>query len=452
MGGEASWGDYDNDGDLDILMAGIYEGLQFHSLILENDGNNQFTDLGVNLPGVQSASVAWVDYNNDGKPDVMINGDSGGGMITRLYKQENGTFTEVNTDGFIGLCNGDIQWGDLDNDGDMDLIVTGADIYLDGKIVLYKNNGNDEFIEYLTLNNPITASTLDIGDYNNDGWLDIILAGRIVGCGGLATTMLFRNETFFNFFIESSLIPGYNQGDVNWGDFNNDGYTDLVFTGLDGFGVPTTHIYSNNLGTGVFSSNTSPEMPEGLSASTSGNSVTLNWNRAIDAQTQSKGLSYNLYIGTSTTFHDVVSPNSNPVSGIRHLASLGNTCQDTNWTISDLEDGDYFWSVQAIDNGFMGSVFSPEQTFTINAVGIRDPEVTNSFSIYPNPVKDQLFISSSQTGKFDIRVYSSAGRLVVSTELKGNQSVIDVSDLSGGVYIVSFIIPDQTQVIRFMKK
>ena len=452
MGGEASWGDYDNDGDLDILMAGAHEGLQFLALILKNEGNNQFTDLEANLPGVQSASIAWVDYNNDGQPDVMVNGDSGGGMITRLFKQENGTFTEVNIDGFTGLSYGDFQWGDLDNDGDMDLVAGGSDIYLDGRILLYENEGNDQFTEHLTLNNNITSTSLDLGDFNNDGWLDIILSGKIVGCGGEATTMLFRNESFFNFFIESALIPGYRQGDVSWGDFDNNGYTDLVFTGMDGFGVPKTHIYSNDFGLGVFNTNTPPEMPEGLTASTSGNSVILSWEKAIDSKTPSKGLSYNLYVGTATAFTDVVSPNSNQASGIRNLASLGNTSQDTSWTITNLDDGDYYWSVQAIDNGFMGSSFSPEQSFTINAVGIHDINNTAEFSIFPNPVENQLTIKSNQSERFNIRIYSSAGKLILSTELQGPISSIDVTSLPLGIYLVNVLTKDHTWSSKFIKK
>ncbi|NQV01732.1 MAG: T9SS type A sorting domain-containing protein [Bacteroidia bacterium] len=458
MNGEACWGDFDNDGDLDILMAGVHEGLTFYTLIMRNDGNNQFTDLGEHFPGVQSASVAWVDYNNDGKLDVMVGGDSGGGMISRLYRQENGTFTEVNVDGFMGLSSGDLKWGDLDNDGDMDLLLAGVDLYLDGYIMLYRNDGNDQFTALYTLNNSIAYTAVDLADFNNDGWLDIILTGKIIGCGTTAATMLFRNETFLNFYEESTLIPGFKQGDVKWGDFNNDGSTDLLITGLDGFDIPKTQIYKNNIGSGIFSPNTPPEMPQGLTASTSGNSVTTNWERATDAQTPSNGLSYNLYIGTTSASPDVVSPNSNQTSGIRHLASIGNANQDTNWTITNLEDGVYYWSVQAIDNGFMGSVFSPEESFTINAVAIGDPDAGKMISLSPNPAHDYLDIRMPDAGSWisdarcRIDILDAMGKTVKSVPVTGPYSKVDVSGLAPGLYMVRISSNAQVSVARLIKE
>ncbi|MFH1159459.1 MAG: FG-GAP-like repeat-containing protein [bacterium] len=387
-----AWGDYDQDGELDILMAGKHDGLHSYTFILRNDGYNQFTDLGEHFPGLQSASVAWVDYNNDGKLDVMISGDSGGGMITQLYKQEDGKFTEVNPGGFMGLSTGDTKWGDLDNDGDMDLILAGVDLFLDGYILLYENTGNDTFIEHFTLNNNISFTSLDLGDFNNDGWLDIILSGKIVGCGGTAATMLFRNEIFLNFTEMSTLIPGYKQGEVCWGDFNNDGFTDLIFTGFDGYDVPNTHLYKNDAGSGIFTVNTPPELPPGLTATTSGSTVTISWGRATDAQPLSYGLSYNVFVGTSSGTGDIFSANSNLGTGLRYLATLGNTSQDTSWEIKGLEDGTYYWSVQAIDNGFLGSVFSEEETFTIDAVGINDWTLSSEIKLNPNPAHDVLDI------------------------------------------------------------
>ncbi|MBE0647630.1 MAG: T9SS type A sorting domain-containing protein [Bacteroidales bacterium] len=463
--GEAEWGDFDNDGDLDILMAGTHEGLTFYTLIMRNDGNSQFSDLGEHFPGIQNASVAWVDYNNDGKLDVMIGGDSGGGMITRLYKQETGTFTEVDPEGFMGLSTGDIKWGDLDNDGDMDLLLAGVDMYLDGHIMLYRNDGNDQFTAFYSLQNPIAFTAVDLADYNNDGWLDIMVIGKIVGCGTTAATMLYRNETFMNFFEESTLIPGIKNGDVTWGDFNNDGATDLLFTGLDGFDAPKTLIYKNNGGSGIFSANTPPVMPDGLVAETSGTQASIRWNRATDAQTPSMGLSYNLYIGTASSSPDVVAPNADPLSGIRHLASIGNTCQDTSWTISGLLDGTYYWSVQAIDNGFMGSSFSPEKTFTVNAVGIHKIDGEHMIVISPNPAKTYIDVtirdtrygisrpgSSIRHPASRIEILNMMGTTITSISVSGSVSRIDVSTLASGLYMVRISNGDQVLVKRFMKE
>jgi len=456
--GQVAWGDVDNDGDLDILMSGRHDGLHYYTLILRNDGNFQFTDLGEHFPGLQSASVAWVDYNNDGKLDVMISGDSGGGMITRLYKQDGNTFTEVNPGGFKGLGAGNLRWGDLDNDGDMDLVLAGHDLYLDGYILLYENNGNDTFTEYYTLNNNISFTSIDLGDYNNDGWLDIILSGKVVGCGGTAATMLFRNESFLNFSEISTLIPGYKQGEVRWGDFNNDGYPDLLFTGFDGYDVPKTNLYKNDAGSGIFTVNTPPDMPNGLTATTSGSSVTVSWNRATDGQTPPEGLSYNVYIGTMSAMPDVVSPNADPLSGARQVASLGNTSQDTSWVISGLEDGTYFWSVQAIDNGFTGSSFSSEGTFTIDLVGINDQPRSAGIVLYPDPATDvlQVRIPATHTpscthGSHSINILNSAGQGVFQSVFSGDSYLLDVSGFASGIYLIRISNGCEKYVSRFSR-
>jgi len=464
MNGEAEWGDLDNDGDLDILMAGTHQGLTFYSMIIRNDGNGQFSDQGEHFPGLQNASVNWVDYNNDGQLDVMIGGDSGGGMITCLYKQDEGTFTEIKPGGFMGLNNGDMQWGDLDNDSDMDLVLSGVDLFLDGYILIYRNDGNDQFEPVSGISNPVSFTSIDLADYNNDGWTDIIVTGKIIGCGTTAACILYRNESFLNFFEESTLIPGYKKGDVDWGDFNNDGASDLLFTGLDGFDVPKTEIYMNPAGSGIFSANTPPAMPQGLDASTSGDMVTVKWNRATDAQTPSAGLSYNLYVGTASSTPDIFAANSNPASGIRYLASLGNTNQDTSFTVNDLGDGTYFWSVQAVDNGFMGSSFPPEQTFTINAVGILEPDPELTITLSPNPAQTYIDIRIRDTGygKNDpgskipdpgsqIHILDLTGKTVISVSSSGYPLRIDVSGLTTGLYIVRFTNDNLVVVKRFIK-
>lgn len=250
-------------------MKTIFSTLGLLLLISSTLSAQLFTAIPVTVQQLNNSSAAWGDYDNDGDLDLVLAGENANtSPLIKIYENQDGDFQDISAS-LPGLSNGSAEWGDYDSDGDLDLLITGRDEQLVATSMIFLND-NGTFVDSGIALPGIMGGEASWGDYDNDGWLDIILTGRIVGCGGLATTMLFRNETFLNFFIESSLIPGYNQGDVNWGDFNNDGYTDLVFTGLDGFGVPTTRIYSNNLGIGVFTTNTPPEMPEGLSASTSG--------------------------------------------------------------------------------------------------------------------------------------------------------------------------------------
>ncbi len=78
-----AWGDYDNDGDLDILLAGYgWPGPSRTTRIYRNDGGGTFTDIGAALTAVSDCSVAWGDYDNDGDLDILLAGDTGSGLVT----------------------------------------------------------------------------------------------------------------------------------------------------------------------------------------------------------------------------------------------------------------------------------------------------------------------------------------------------------------------------------
>ena len=97
--GSVEWGDYDSDGDLDIVVAGtagspIYAGI---CRIYCNNGDNTFTEqTSINLPGVNGSSVAWGDYDNDGDLDIILTGDLGSiNNISKIFRNNgDNTFTE----------------------------------------------------------------------------------------------------------------------------------------------------------------------------------------------------------------------------------------------------------------------------------------------------------------------------------------------------------------------
>jgi len=442
--GQATWGDYNNDGRTDILLAGSMK-----ARILRNDGNGQFTDIDAHLVNVESATVAWGDYDNDGQLDALVGGDTGSETITKLYHNDHGNFVEDSV-GFIGLSSGKALWADLNNDGKPDLLINGNHSYVEGMFEIYQNMGNGQFTLIDNYNFNVDKSSVDVADYDNDGLLDIILTGQILGCGGTAVTMLYHNEGYFIFIDQSTLIPGTKNGSVQFGDYDNDGYPDLLFTGLDPFNAPVTSIWRNNQASHPFAENTPPDPPVSLTSTVSGSSVRLGWTRGKDDQTPKPGETFNLFVGTAPDSVNIVSPMSDIATGFRRIASKGNANADTVWTINDLAPGQYFWSVQAVDNGFLGSAFAPKQTFTVNAVGMEERKGF-SVSISPNPVHDLLMVNLTTNGDYRLTVTDLSGKSILEKKFSRQTETLDVSGLPKGIYIIRICSEEKMLSAKFVR-
>ncbi len=140
--------------------------------------------------------------------------------------------------------NGTCAWGDIDGDGDLDLIVAGSGVF----IRVYRNDGDrfTDVTQEVGLANVPSGYSLNLVDYDNDGWLDLYLS--LNGWSGPQRNMLFHNERgkFVNVSKQSGLDdPG--SGFVSlWGDLDNDGWPDVVIANgvLKDGSVP--QIYRNN--------------------------------------------------------------------------------------------------------------------------------------------------------------------------------------------------------------
>jgi PKD repeat protein len=177
----AVFSDYDNDGDQDAFMTEWGK----NNWLFENNGNGSFTSITgspVNSNSSITITASWGDYNNDGFMDLFVgNGstDSTEKQLSYLYKNNGDkTFTKV-TSGAIAenlACVWTSAWGDVDNDGDIDLY---AGTIYDQEELLYINNGDGTFTQNHELNvipggTSITGASF--GDYDNDGALDLMLA------------------------------------------------------------------------------------------------------------------------------------------------------------------------------------------------------------------------------------------------------------------------------------
>ena len=361
--GSVAWGDYDNDGDLDILLTGSIGSAPYIAKVYRNDGGS-FEDIGASLSGVINGSVAWGDYDNDGDLDILLTGNTGSSVVSKIYRNDGGSFADVSAP-LAGNGDGSCAWGDYDNDGDLDILLAG---FPHSKI--YRNDGgNFEDIGASLIG--VSYSSAAWGDYDNDGDLDILLTGYD-GFSSICVSIVYRNDNG-SFVDISASLAAVERASIAWGDYDNDGDLDILLTGRTDSWNSISKIYRNNIG----SANTVPSAATNLACLVTGSSVTLNWDKATDAQTAQDGLTYNLRVGTSAGGVQEVSPMADVSNGYRKVPKLGNTNHNNSWTIGNLADGTYYWSIQAIDNAFAGSAFAAEQNFIIGGDNTSPSTITN---------------------------------------------------------------------------
>ncbi len=361
----ADWGDYDNDGYLDIILSGT-AGSTPVTKIYRNTGNNNFVEqTQINLRGLDTGSVAWGDYDNDGFLDILLTG-GGSGIYTEIYRNNgNNTFTNVanSVEDVWRSCG---IWGDYDNDGDLDILVAGAPNTV---TKIYTNNGNGTFTyDAGTGLSGISLGTVAWGDYDNDGDLDILVSGYDQTFQKMQFAKVFRNNGNKTFTEQTNMsIEGISEGKVIWGDYDNDKDLDVFVCGSSSSGTAIAKLYKNELTT----PNNVPAAPAGLTSSLEGDKLILKWKSVRTDETPYPALSYNVRIGSGPGKADKTGIMANdtvtkPNAGYRRVVRMGNAQLDTTFSLKNLKKGTYYWSVQAIDNSFAGGTFAPEQTFVFN--------------------------------------------------------------------------------------
>lgn len=165
--------DFNNDGSMDLFVAKC--GCDPQDLLMPNNGSGVFTNiapaLGLN-DSHQSWSSAWGDFDNDGDMDVLI-GSSGGGVHKLMRNNGDGTLTDITAgSGMDSFTGSSIEWTahDFNNDGWIDILGGGA---------MHYNNGDGTFSHDAT-----APPNHAVGDMNNDGFLDIMSAAGYFASSG----------------------------------------------------------------------------------------------------------------------------------------------------------------------------------------------------------------------------------------------------------------------------
>jgi PKD repeat protein len=411
--GNVNWVDLDGDGRLDVFVRGFEAGADWSAAVVyRNLGNGLFLRFVSGLPYSDDADdFQWVDYNRDGYPDAVTEGKlyrNSGGVFqdtnirfatsnysadwgdynadgypdllttslaygssqtkTRLFRNDGGTFTEIdaNTLGLPDVGKGIVSWVDYDHDGTLDVLIggQGASGY---QIGLYHNE-NGAFTDlHLDLSTVRSAWQTSWADFDHDGDLDL-----------LTNDNLYRNDggAFTN--VDLDAYSMYNCS--SWVDFDRDGVLDLENTsgGMD----------SPNWGDKIYgsiqffrsatpTSNPAPSIPGSPTLDLSGGKPKFTWSASTDDPSNPEALTYTLRLSTTQGVVSSLSPNPD--------THMGNAGERTQVTLDNLPSGKtYYWSVQAVDEGLATSGFSAEQTFTMPGIAVSDLTITGETLAFPN--------------------------------------------------------------------
>ncbi len=287
-GTSAAFGDYDNDGNLDLYVANYvdvdmnnlpkfgdgpfcqYRGIEVNcgprglkgarDRLYHNNGDGTFTDvtekIGIDTQSYYGLGVLWLDYDKDGCLDLYVSNDSSPSLL--YHNDCKGGFTEVGAEAGVAYSSdGHEQAGmgvdsaDYDRDGWPDIVKTN---FSDDDNNLYHNDGNGEFTDLAgaagigSVSNPYLGFGAKFLDYDNDGWPDLFIAnghvdpqveGQSFGVGYAERPFLFhnlRNEKFEEVGQKSggAFAKRYIGRAALTADFWNRGRQDLLMTNLDG--------------------------------------------------------------------------------------------------------------------------------------------------------------------------------------------------------------------------
>lgn len=436
--GSNSWADYDGDGFVDVLISGC--SLEEHfcetleSRLYHNDGDGTFTlNSKAVLPGAlnifSERNAAWIDYNNDGRLDLLMGGSSYGitaktarfNTSARLFRNNgDGSFSEVTSasSGLPTFYAFDVQATDYDSDGYIDVLISGcSDETCDSfSTKLYRNKGDGSFSENTKADLPALVLAWAVwNDFDGDGAPDLLITGYdpmdAFGLSGIETKLM-RNDGDGTFSeITSAGLPTLADFLIRSGDYDSDGDIDVMFNAYDqDSGRYVNPVYLNN-GAGSFSRDTNAGLPDAFAWVEQGD---YNGDGGLDVILFDMPPTYNavLYQNTTTsgggnfltpdglevrltgarqaTFRwkesgsktldnritynlrvgtrpgaSNIVPAMSSADGVRYVPAEGNAGSRVFAKITLPHKGNYYWSVQAVNGSLVGSVFAQEKKFIV---------------------------------------------------------------------------------------
>jgi len=244
--------DIDGDWDYDLFSFGESGSSVLITELYLNDKNGVYENINANFKGLYAGASVIADFDNDGDVDILYNGrDRNLNEFTMLYSQVSpNEFSLIETN-LTDMDNSAISVADTDSDGDQDLILTGwggdnnerfAKYYINTGI----NNFDSQFNRVIT---PVHFSASVFGDIDSDGDLDLIIAG--ITKEGSRLSKIYLNDGTGKFELSNQAIVGVRRGRTVFVDVDNDLDLDLFISGEISSSSQISMLYLND-GNGNF--------------------------------------------------------------------------------------------------------------------------------------------------------------------------------------------------------
>lgn len=403
--------DINNDGKLDIFACD------------DNAPNRYYLNDGTNLNHIQGGigdfasggnyASNWIDYDNDGDIDMMLakcgQGGSGvGGNINQLHRN-NGDGTYTNVAAQANMADPEQTWscavGDFNNDGWMDVIV-GVNSASDGYTNVKRNNGDGTFTSVTAGSGYDTNTSLGreyvAEDFDNDGYLDVLGAGN---------NIMFGDGNFH--FVANPNTYNVSTVDRPIGDLNNDGFLDIQ---------NGTNVLFNN-----------------------GNSNHwLNVNlHGIQSNRNGIGARVEIYGAWGKQIRDVQSG-----TGFQNMSKITAHFGIGQETV--INQVIIRWP-----SGVVDTIVNPNSNQSLlvvegSTLGVNE-FASNQFSLHPVPAKKFLTITSDDLNFKNAQIFDLTGKMILSSELESPS--INVESLSKGTYIILLLDDNNNKYTRkFIKE
>lgn len=426
--------DYDNDGDLDLIIFGKEPDTSPHNYLYVNDGYGFFQiDSNISLPNHHQFSIFNTDFNQDGYEDFVLLGyDQNLNITNELFlNTTTNNFIHSNIPGIESLRVYKIFYGDLNGDNKTDLILTGNNSIHTWHTVFALNNGDGTFNlnkNSLFSRYEIRSSTLI--DINSDGNLDILTYNMYYSPD---SSFAYINDGLGNFTPDKSIIiHKENWPRVTAGDYNQDGAMDF-YTQTGGMsGLNYTKVYLNQINN---------QFKESFS-------IALNFQH-------------------KTLIHDLNHDNLPDLVIIPTSPSI----QQPTEIYEGIGNGDFYYNPRLVFNGgFVNPLkFDCDQDGDMDFLisGIQNSmAVTRLFKndiiigttqihsasqiIFPNPNNGNFRIANSTTKPLELIIYDLFGKEVYRNIYVGNSEIEINVHLEPGLYLVQSISGNQSQTDKLI--